>query len=401
MLRYRKAGTGYRFPAMDAALPRLRDLRAFDAALRLGSVSAAAAALGLTQPAASDAIRRLEARLSVRLLERGPQGVAATAAGEAFAPRARAALDRLASLAGDRAAGRLTDPALRAHAAIAEHGSLRAAARALGVGAAALHRAAGAFERAVGGGLYRRGPDGLAPTPAGREAARVLSLAASDLAQAIAEAKPGAERLVLGVLPLAPRRPLARAVARAAAAGGPALSIVEGDYGTLAERLRSGRVDALFGALRAPPPFDDLVEQPLAADPFAVALAAGHPQAAGTTARALSGLGWVVPAADMPRRRVVEALFATLPARPRVVLETSSLEMTVAAVREAGCAALLSAAQIAAQPGLAALAWPLPAGADRVVGLTLRADWRPTPGQARALAWLAEAFGPTAPSASA
>lgn len=377
---------------MDEALPRLRDLRAFDAALRLGSVSAAAAALGLTQPAASDAIRRLEARLSVRLLERGPRGVSPTAAGDAFAPRARRALDRLASLAGDRA-GRLTDPALRAHAAIAEHGSLRAAARATGIGAAALHRAARLFERAVGGGLYRRGPDGLTPTPAGREAARLLSLAASDLTQGIAEAKPSAERLVLGALPLAPRRPLAQLVGRAAAAGGPALSIVEGDYGTLAGRLRSGRVDALFGALRAPPPFEDLVEQPLAADPFAVALAAGHPLASGATAAALAALGWVVPAADMPRRRVVEALFATLPGRPCVVLETSSLEMTVAAVREAGCAALLSAAQIAAQPGLAALSWPLPRGAERVVGLTLRADWRPTPGQARALAWLAEAFG--------
>lgn len=384
---------------MDAALPRLRDLRAFDAALRLGSVSAAAAALGLTQPAASDAIRRLEARLSVRLLERGAQGVAPTPAGDAFAPRARSALDRLAALAGDRA-GRLTDPALRAHAAIAEHGSLRAAARALGVGAAALHRAAGAFERAAGGGLYRRGPEGLAPTPAGREAARLLSLAASDLAQGIAEARPSADRLVLGVLPLTPRRPLAQAVARAAAAGGPGLSIVEGDYGTLADRLRSGRVDALFGALRTPPPFADLVERPLAADPFAIALAAGHPLAAGASAAALAETGWVVPGADMPRRRVVEALFATLPGRPRVVLETSSLEMTVAALREAGCAALLSAAQIAAQPGLAALSWPLPRGADRVVGLTLRADWRPTPGQARALAWLAEAFGPATPQAA-
>lgn len=275
---------------MDEALPRLRDLRAFDAALRLGSVSAAAAALGLTQPAASDAIRRLEARLSVRLLERGPRGVSPTAAGDAFAPRARRALDRLASLAGDRA-GRLTDPALRAHAAIAEHGSLRAAARATGIGAAALHRAARLFERAVGGGLYRRGPDGLTPTPAGREAARLLSLAASDLTQGIAEAKPSAERLVLGALPLAPRRPLAQLVGRAAAAGGPALSIVEGDYGTLAGRLRSGRVDALFGALRAPPPFEDLVEQPLAADPFAVALAAGHPLASGATAAALAALG--------------------------------------------------------------------------------------------------------------
>jgi hypothetical protein len=39
-----------------------------------------------------------------------------------------------------------------------------------------------------------------------------------------------------------------------------------------------------------------------------------------------------------------------------------------------------AAARIAAQPWFAALSWPLPAGLGRVVGLTLRGDWRPTPG---------------------
>jgi DNA-binding transcriptional LysR family regulator len=62
-----------------------------------------AATLGLTQPAPGDAIRRLEVRLAVRLLKRGPQGVAPTVAGDAFALRARSALDRLAALAGDPA----------------------------------------------------------------------------------------------------------------------------------------------------------------------------------------------------------------------------------------------------------------------------------------------------------
>jgi DNA-binding transcriptional LysR family regulator len=374
---------------MEVSVPGLRELRAVEAALRLGSVTAAAAALGLTQPAASEAIRRAEARLGLRLLERGPRGVVPTAAGAALHPRLRRALDRVDALAGP-GARRLTDPALRAHAAILRHGSLRAAAHALGIGAPALHRAAGAFERAVGGTLYRRGADGLTPTPAGRDAARALSLAASELAQGLAEAAPGreAERFVLGVLPLAPRRPLAQAVARAARAGARGLRIIEGDYGSLAERLRAGEVDAVLGALRAPPPFPDLVERPLRADPFAIAVARGLAASAPAPAR----IGWVIPAADMPRRRVVEALFATLPARPTVVLETSSLEMTVAAVQDAGCAALLSAEQIAAHPGLVALDWPLPEGAARVVGLTLRADWLPTAEQARFLGWLAEAF---------
>ena len=61
---------------------RVRQLRAFCETVRLGSVTAAAGRLGLTQPAVSLSVRELELELGVELFERGRAGVAVTPAGE-------------------------------------------------------------------------------------------------------------------------------------------------------------------------------------------------------------------------------------------------------------------------------------------------------------------------------
>ena len=60
-----------------------------------GSVSAAAAALNISQPAASRVIAEMEAILAARLVERLPRGVALTPYGEALARRARSILAEL------------------------------------------------------------------------------------------------------------------------------------------------------------------------------------------------------------------------------------------------------------------------------------------------------------------
>src|SRR5690349_5214432 len=71
--------------------PTLRQLRTFLTVVELGSVSAAARALGLTQPAASQQLRELERSLGVRLLERAKGRTLPTAAGEAVLAPARRA----------------------------------------------------------------------------------------------------------------------------------------------------------------------------------------------------------------------------------------------------------------------------------------------------------------------
>jgi DNA-binding transcriptional LysR family regulator len=73
---------------------RLEDAEVFVAVVDAGSFTAAAAALGVTQPAVSRRVAALEARLGVRLLVRAKR-LRPTEAGAAFHDRARRALGEL------------------------------------------------------------------------------------------------------------------------------------------------------------------------------------------------------------------------------------------------------------------------------------------------------------------
>src|SRR3982751_3241260 len=67
----------------------LPELRAFCAAVDLGSLGAAARALGVSQPALSKRMRELEALAGTKLLERHARGTTPTAAGERLYLQAR------------------------------------------------------------------------------------------------------------------------------------------------------------------------------------------------------------------------------------------------------------------------------------------------------------------------
>src|SRR6478752_4761854 len=67
-------------------------LRNFLVVAEEGQISRAAKRLHMAQPALSQAIAQLEAELGIVLLARHPRGVRLTPAGEAFLPKARAAV---------------------------------------------------------------------------------------------------------------------------------------------------------------------------------------------------------------------------------------------------------------------------------------------------------------------
>lgn len=76
-------------------LPNLRNLLAFVTTAREGSVSRAAEALNLTQPAISHQLRKLGAETGLTLFTRGPHGVHLTADGAALLVKARQVIDAL------------------------------------------------------------------------------------------------------------------------------------------------------------------------------------------------------------------------------------------------------------------------------------------------------------------
>ena len=75
-------------------------MRCFCAALELGSFSAAADALRVTQPAVAEQVRKLERALGADLFVRAGRGVLPTDAGHAFAEHAAASLRALEDAAG-------------------------------------------------------------------------------------------------------------------------------------------------------------------------------------------------------------------------------------------------------------------------------------------------------------
>jgi DNA-binding transcriptional LysR family regulator len=78
-----------------AELVSVQQVRCFCAAVELGSFTAAAERLGVSQPAVADQIRRLEALLDVELFVRAGRGVFRTPAGEAFSEPAFRTLESI------------------------------------------------------------------------------------------------------------------------------------------------------------------------------------------------------------------------------------------------------------------------------------------------------------------
>src|SRR3712207_6394777 len=84
-----------RLELSKAELVSLQQLRCFCATVELGSFTAAAEALRVSQPAVAEQIRKLEQILEVDLFVRAARGVLPTEAGQAFADHATRSLQTL------------------------------------------------------------------------------------------------------------------------------------------------------------------------------------------------------------------------------------------------------------------------------------------------------------------
>lgn len=381
----------------------LRRLFFFDAVCREGGICQAAEAIGMTQPAVSQAIKKLEAGFDAQLFARGHGGSELTADGMLLQRRVRRMFEQMAAAVGELLAGakarttdaaavcrHLTDAQLRCHIAIAQGGSAVGAARRLGISQAAVHRAARGLEETVGVALYRRQVHSVAANPAGMALARRLSVALHEIAQAagdLASARGLAGgQVAVGVLPLLPQRLLARAIGRLRAIyPDVAVTIREGQHSQLVDALQFGALDVIVGALRSPRLQGALTESALFDDPYVAVVRRGHALAgrARIGGEELAAYDWVVPQQGMPRRVAVEAMLATLPMRPRVAVETSSLAMMMSMLEESDCISLLSRSHIlygSYRDDVVPLDIATP-DKDRAVGLTTRTDWLATPVQ--------------------
>jgi len=397
--------------ALDPFDLNLRHLRALSAIIARGSMSAAAEAVNLSQPALAQGLRKLEGQLGTTLFARHSSGASPTAAGLAMAARADAALAHLALAAREatRRAARtfvrperlMTATQLRAVVALADAGSFSGAASASGISAPALHRAVRDLEEICGLHIVDRHGRGVILTAGGRRLARGVRLAGTEIAAGIAELSADPEdagTIAIGAMPLCRALVLPHALA-AFARGTPraALDVREGSWRELIEPLRDGSIDMAIGALRAEPPAG-LEQHPLFEDGLRIVARPGHPLA-GVAKPALADLrrfDWIVGQPETPLHSHWRALFTDGPPPPTPI-ECGSVMVIRGVLGHSDFLTLLSPDQVAMELAtgmLTLIGPPLPHGV-RTIGITTRIGWRPTAAQRRFIMLLEQAAAVT------
>jgi DNA-binding transcriptional LysR family regulator len=368
-----------------------------------GSTLAASRRLRITQPAVCYSLNRLETALGMRLFERNASGSYPSQGGQLLYNRTtrlfsqiveaiRHVLDPAANGhdKSDALAWKLREIQIHAIINIWRTGTFRSAACELGIAEPSLQRPARELERLLRVSLYRRTATGLEVNATGAELARRLSLALGEIRCAVEEMDAAvpmtSANLRVGVLALAPRRVIAdAAVTLLANRPRQRIDVVEASYAQLVHALRSGDIDVIFGALRIPPTYDDVIEEQLFEDPYVLVCGANHPLARATriTPRQLAKYDFVFPSRGLPRRAVLDQMLAQWSIRPKACIETSCLATIVALLRGSERISLLSRWHVGnfGFNDLHCLNVPGARFAPRFVGVTTRSQWLPTPMQ--------------------
>lgn len=382
----------------------LRHLRSFEIIAQLENFSEAARALNISQPALTQAIKRLETQFDVTLFERGSRGSFLTDHGSILRDRVSRLLRQLEgalaeALIGSGAvppalarqlADRITMTQVRALIAIEQQGSLVAASRVLGVSAAALHRCAHDMESLGRRAIFRRTSDGVRTTRSGAELARRLQIMLRELdyaAEELGTAKGHARaRIDIGIMPFSRASLLAKVINTLMEEfPDTRIHITEGVYDLLLSMLRSGRIDFLYGVLRSPDGASDILEHPLFHDPYAIVVRRGHPltKCKEISLKQLAAFDWIVGGPQAIRRMAFEQMFAELDYLPRTSIEATSLKAVRALLSTSDRITLLTRMEIEFEERLGVLTTVDydPGVRRNIDGIVTRANCHPTPVQ--------------------
>jgi DNA-binding transcriptional LysR family regulator len=373
---------------MDLWDLNLRHLAAIAQIAELGTMSAAAHVVNLTQPAITQALERIETLTATQLFERRHNGMVPTDAARLLVPRIRAALDHIAT-------PHVTMSRMRALLALADSGSYNGAKALTGLSLPSLHRAVNDLALSLRKPLVERRGKIVILTEAGTLLARAFRLARVELQAGLAEleALRGHETrsIAIGAMPLSRARVLPAAIARFLRRHPQVrVSIIEGSRAELAEPLRNGVIDCMVGALREPLVEPDLTQQALFSDRPVVIARHGHPLAGTDPSLAdLAAYPWIVAGRGAPLRDSFEQMFTHAGMTPPAVpIESGSVMIIRQLLIDSDFLTLLSLDQVSVELEARWLTTlcPAPAGLERTIGVTTRASWRPTAVQAEFIA---------------
>ena len=392
-------------------LPHIRYLYVVSEVYCHGRISAAADAVHLSQPAATQTLARVEDLLGVSLFERQPKGMMPTEPGLMFERRLARILEHLQrgdSLARKKLARSKEDKPrgsfhrhcspvqLRALLAIAKTGSFNQAARELGVSQPGIHRAVRDLASLSGLTLFDQTRGGVVLTPAAEVFVHQIRLAVSEFQQAVFEINEflGQDTTCINVgsLPLSRASILPATIDQLLKEVGKGVQVncVDARYHTLIRDLRFGDLDLLIGALRFPKPANDVEQEELFVDDLAIVVAPDHPltQKPSITLRDTLSYPWVAPPRESPSGTYLfeKMQIQNLPNSP-VRIVSSSLVLLRDLLARGDYVSIASKRQIAfeeSRQNLVQLPIDLPES-GRPIGLTFRTGWIPTPVQKRFL----------------
>lgn len=382
----------------------LRHLDAISVIGRVGSMSAGARRVNLSQPALAQAVSKVERVVGERLFERQPGGMVPTAAGRILIIRIERALRFL--IQGVRLVRRsarlppvanierwVTMAQLRALIAVESAGSYALAADQIGLSQPAVHRAVRDLQQFLGTPLLVRAGRAVRPTDVASRFVRFARLMLSELRTGLDEV--GAldvgdgGRIQLGTLPMA-RAVFLPELLQQFMTAHPAASvrIVEAPYGELLNALRQGDIDLFIGgALRDPAPASDIVQEGLFDDEPVIVGNAKHPlrRKERPSLVELLHFPWIIPSHGVPMRANWERMFRSQGVEPpKVRIECGSMLIARGLMFNGDWLTLMSRDQVLFEQTAGALAEIEAPGAAlrRRIVLTRRRDWRPTPLQA-------------------
>jgi LysR family transcriptional regulator, regulator of abg operon len=243
--------------------------------------------------------------------------------------------------------GRMKLEQLQHVVAIAEQGSLRAAARRLGAAQPALTRSVGALEKELGTVLFVRETKGMTLTPVGQRFHQRACAIVNEARRAvddIAQHEGDGSGTVVAALSIMPHVGLLPQAMQDFRQRYPRvkLQLIEGLLPELEPALRQGHVDFYVGAAPRTGPATGLTVQHLFANTRSVVCRQGHPLADARSLSALAQADWAVTAVDYDADDDIARLFKShrLP-RPRVLLRARSAMSVIVALASSDLLAML------------------------------------------------------------
>ena len=388
---------------MSFEMPNIRHLRAFLEVARHKSISQASERVFLSQPAITQAIAKLEGLLGTSLFVRRSDGMFTTPSGEIFALRIERAINLLemgvkevlrtssVKTSAAQLLAQLTTTQLRALVAVSNARNFSIAGRNLGVSQSSLHRAARELEGLVEVVLFEKTSTGISLSKAALHLSRACKLAFAEVAQGKDEIDSlhnrASGQIVVGSMPLARTSLLPDAII-AFSSDHPAfhIKVTDGPYDDLLHYLRHGDIDVIIGALRYPPPANDVEQTALFSSQVHVVARPDHPlfSLEKVTLKDLAQYGWVVPRVGTPTRTIFESAFTEAGMKvPEFLVETSSQILIRSLLLGSDRLTMISAHQIQHELEMGVLS-TLPyelENAHRFIGMTVRSSWKPTDSQ--------------------